>query len=198
MAESADASELQWFDPPQRALIPLDGSFHIHKKLARLVRRHGFTIKLDTAFGEVMRQCALPTPTRPETWINDAIIRLYTALFHQGHAHSVEVWNDRVLVGGLYGVSLGSAFFGESMFNRQDNTSKIALVYLVTLLRKHRFTLLDAQFQTHHLTQFGTHEVPRATYHARLGEAMDVQDLTLSSLDNEGHITELIPQKEEG
>nr|MDP9128202.1 leucyl/phenylalanyl-tRNA--protein transferase [Pseudomonadota bacterium] len=147
MAESADATELHWFDPPIRALIPLD-TFHVPRRLARSLRKKPYAIKLNTAFGAVMRGCAAPGKGRETTWINNEIARLYGKLFARGHAHSVEAWDGDALVGGLYGVSLGGAFFGESMFSLKSDASKIALVYLVALLQANHFALLDTQFQT--------------------------------------------------
>lgn len=172
MAESANAHDLHWFDPPLRAIIPLDDRFHVPRRLRRTLRQHSFSIRLNTAFGDVIRACAAPGPGRPITWINNEIIRLYTTLHHRGFAHSVEVWNRFELVGGLYGVSLGRAFFGESMFSRKPETSKIALVYLTALLKACGFTLLDTQFQTEHLAQFGTLEITRAHYHHLLSKAI--------------------------
>jgi leucyl/phenylalanyl-tRNA--protein transferase len=172
MAESAESTELLWFDPPIRAIIPLDDEFHISKRLKRTLRQRPYTIKLDTAFNQVMRACAAAAPGRPKTWINREILSLYTTLHWRGHAHSIEVWDGNELVGGLYGVSLGGAFFGESMFSRKRDASKIALVYLVTLLRHCGFTLLDTQFQTEHLTQFGTHEITRVNYQHLLAAAV--------------------------
>jgi len=171
MAESADATELHWFDPPIRAIIPLDETFHVSTRLQRTIRKVPYTIRLDTAFDSVIRACASPAPGRDTTWINREIIDLYCALHWRGHAHSIEAWDGKDLVGGLYGVSLGAAFFGESMFSRKTDASKIALVYLVNLLRTYKFTLLDTQFQTTHLTQFGAHEVTRQNYHHMLGTA---------------------------
>lgn len=176
MAESAFAQELHWYDPPMRALIPLSLSgterFHIPRRLRRTVRQRPYGISLNTAFTEVMRACAAPRLGHPETWINAEIISLYTTLHHRGHAHSVEIWQGEDLVGGLYGVSLGTAFFGESMFSTAANASKIALIYLVALMKQCGFTLLDTQFQTEHLQQFGTYEVPRITYLQLLDEAL--------------------------
>jgi leucyl/phenylalanyl-tRNA---protein transferase len=171
MAESAEATELRWFDPPIRAIIPLDG-FHTPAKLKRHIKKKPYTIKLDTAFNKTMMACAEPVPGRTTTWINKEIIGLYTTLHWRGHAHSIEAWDGNELVGGLYGVSLGSAFFGESMFSRKTDASKIALVYLVALLKYCGFTLLDTQFQTEHLAQFGTHEITRANYHHLLESAV--------------------------
>ncbi len=172
MAESAVAKELRWFDPPIRALIPLDEQFHIPRRLQRTINHQPYGLKVDTAFEQVMRACAAPRADHPDTWINEEIIRLYTALHRQGNAHSIEAWKDGVLVGGLYGVSLGAAFFGESMFSRATDASKISLVALVTLLRQGGFRLLDTQFQTDHLAQFGTFEVTRDVYHHMLAEAL--------------------------
>ncbi len=189
MAESADATQLHWFDPPVRALIPLDDSFHVSKRLKRTLRQKPYTIKLNTAFGEVMHACAAPAPARDATWINHEIISLYTTLHWRGHAHSVEAWNGKDLVGGLYGVSLGGAFFGESMFSRKTDASKIALVYLVTLLRYCGFTLLDTQFQTEHLAQFGTFEVTRANYlHLLAGAIKQPAKLTLPTDPDWDHL----------
>ena len=183
MAESAESKELHWFDPPLRAIIPLDNRFHVSRRLARTLRQHSYMVKLDSAFDATLRTCAMPTPSRPITWINDEIIRLYTTLHIQGNAHSIEVWQDGKLTGGLYGVNLGGAFFGESMFSRADDTSKIALVYLVALLRHSGFSLLDTQFQTEHLSQFGTIELTRENYHHLLNQAVKEKNTTLQRLD---------------
>jgi leucyl/phenylalanyl-tRNA--protein transferase len=172
MAESAAAKDLRWFDPPIRGIIPLDEHFHVPRRLKRTLRQRPFAITLDTAFEATMRACAAPRPDHPDTWINDEIIRLYAELHRMGHAHSIEAWKDGDLVGGLYGVSLGNAFFGESMFSRETDASKIALVYLVALLRHGGFTLLDTQFQTDHLARFGTLEITRANYHHLLADAL--------------------------
>ena len=173
MAESAATNELRWFDPPMRAVIPLDNRFHVSHKLRRLIRQKDFTVSLNKSFNEVIKACAAPAPDRPITWINPEIIALYTNLHKRGNAHSVEVRQNGELIGGLYGVSLGSAFFGESMFSRRPNASKIALVYLVALLKMRGFTLLDTQFQTGHLAQFGTLEITRTNYHHLLGTALE-------------------------
>jgi leucyl/phenylalanyl-tRNA---protein transferase len=171
MAESADDSELFWVEPRQRGVIPLDG-FHIPRRLARIVRQGRFELRCDTAFLETLRGCAEATEKRPNTWINDEILRLYGALFRTGYAHSVECWRDGALVGGLYGVSIGGAFFGESMFSRETDASKVALVHLVAILRAGGYRLLDVQFQTPHLARFGTIEIPRAEYRRRLAAAL--------------------------
>jgi leucyl/phenylalanyl-tRNA--protein transferase len=173
MAESATSYELRWFDPPIRAIIPLDDHFHVPERLARTIGKNPYEITLNKTFDRVIRACAESWPDRPTTWINRTIIDLYTSLQRRKHAHSVEVWKEGELVGGLYGVSLGGAFFGESMFSRARDASKIALVYLVALLRHSGFTLLDTQFQTNHLAQFGTHEITRANYHHLLAQAVN-------------------------
>lgn len=167
MAESRDDPELYWIDPERRGVLPLDG-FHLPRRLKRTLRTEPYEIRIDTAFRDVMQACAEETPDREGTWINDRILDLYCELFARGHAHSVECWENGQLVGGLYGVSLGGAFFGESMFSRRTDASKIALVYLVARLIAGGYMLLDTQFVTEHLSQFGTIEIPRDAYRARL------------------------------
>jgi leucyl/phenylalanyl-tRNA--protein transferase len=171
MAEDADSDELYWFDPERRGVLPLDG-MHVPRSLRRAVRRRIFEVRCDTAFRETVEACAEPGPDRERTWINGRIVGLYTELFRLGHAHSVECWRDGRLVGGLYGVSLGSAFFGESMFSRETDASKVALVHLVARLRAGGYTLLDTQFVTEHLGRFGAVEIPRAEYRRRLADAL--------------------------
>jgi leucyl/phenylalanyl-tRNA---protein transferase len=171
MGESADDPELFWVDPRRRGILPLD-AFHVPRRLRRIVRRGGFEIRCDTAFEEVIRSCAEATEKRPNTWINDEIVRLYAGLFARGAAHSVEAWRDGTLVGGLYGISIGAAFFGESMFSRASDASKVALVHLAARLRLGGYRLLDTQFLTPHLAQFGGIEITRAHYHRLLGEAL--------------------------
>ncbi len=162
--------ELQWFCPDPRAIIPLD-TFHVPKTLGQLYRRGLFEIRVNTRFREVMLACA----DRPEgSWINDEIVRAYVRLFRLGVAHSVECWRDQRLVGGLYGVSLGGAFFGESMFHRHRDASKVALVALVERLRTRGYTLLDTQFKTEHLARFGVVEIPREAYLRKLDAALHV------------------------
>ena len=173
MAEDRDDPELFWVDPRLRGIIPLD-DFHVPKRLQRTIRSGRYHVTFDYAFEEVIEGCAEATEGRPRTWINDRIVTLYTSLFHMRHAHSVECWRDGELAGGLYGVSLGGAFFGESMFSRARDASKVALVHLVSRLRTGGFSLLDAQFTTDHLNQFGALEIPRKEYRARLAEAMKV------------------------
>jgi leucyl/phenylalanyl-tRNA--protein transferase len=171
MSEAADDPELFWVDPSRRGIIPLE-AFHVPRRLKRVLRRGGFEVRCDTAFAEVMQGCAEASETRPSTWINDQILRLYRSLFEGGAAHSVECWLDGELAGGLYGVSLGGAFFGESMFSRASEASKVALVHLVARLRLGGYRLLDTQFLTAHLAQFGAIEVSRARYHRLLAEAL--------------------------
>jgi len=171
MAERREDPELYWVSPEQRGIIPLD-SFHIPRRLARTVRSDRFRVTIDTVFADVMHACAEGVTGRPNTWINDEIIRLYTALHSAGRAHSVECWRDEKLVGGLYGVSLGGAFFGESMFSRERDASKVALVHLIARLKVGGYVLLDTQFLTRHLTQFGAIEITRLAYLARLHEAL--------------------------
>ncbi|KQY19172.1 MULTISPECIES: leucyl/phenylalanyl-tRNA--protein transferase [Rhizobium/Agrobacterium group] len=171
MADSADDPELFWVEPELRGIIPLD-DFHISKSLAKTIRRAPFEIRYDTAFEQVMDGCAAPAPDRPTTWINAKIRSLYATLHSMGHAHCVEAWEDGELVGGLYGVSLGSAFFGESMFSRRTDASKICLVHLVQRLRKQGFVLLDTQFTTEHLKNFGAIDVPKARYEKMLARAI--------------------------
>jgi leucyl/phenylalanyl-tRNA---protein transferase len=171
MAESADDPELFWVDPRRRGILPLD-AFHVPHKLRRVVRQGSFEIRCNTAFEDVIRGCAEATEKRPNTWINDEIVRLYAALFARGAAHSVEAWQDGMLVGGLYGVSLGAAFFGESMFSRATDASKVALVHLAARLRFGGYRLLDTQFLTPHLARFGGVEITRSRYHRLLAEAL--------------------------
>ena len=171
MSDAADDPEIFWVEPEMRGILPLD-AFHISKSLAKAVRKKPFDIRFDTAFDAVVEKCAEEAEDRPSTWINDTIKELYGALHRLGHAHSVEAFEGDVLVGGLYGVSLGSAFFGESMFSRRTNASKICLVHLVERLKFRGFTLLDAQFTTEHLKTFGAIDVPKQDYLKLLDQAM--------------------------
>lgn len=171
MAEARDDPELFWIDPEHRGILPLD-NFHLPRRLKRTIKAEPFEVRIDTSFRQVMMACAESGEAREGTWINDQIIALYSELFARGHAHSVECWQEGRLVGGLYGVSLGAAFFGESMFSRETDASKVALVYLVARLRFGGFKLLDTQFVTTHLQQFGTIEISRDAYRARLREAV--------------------------
>jgi leucyl/phenylalanyl-tRNA--protein transferase len=176
MAERRGDSTLYWVSPEKRGIIPLD-SFHVPHRLARTARSGSFTVTADLAFRQVMQACAAPGPGRPESWINDEILHLYTALHAGGHGHSIECWQDGELAGGLYGVRLGAAFFGESMFSRRRDASKVALVHLVEGLRRGGFVLLDTQFITAHLAQFGAIEIPRAQYLAKLADALNREAL---------------------
>jgi leucyl/phenylalanyl-tRNA--protein transferase len=168
MAAHRESAEINWYDPARRGVLPIAG-LHVPKKLRHAVKKRPYRITFDTAFGQVMRGCA---DTRPDTWINDDIIALYTALHARGYAHSVEAWKDGQLAGGLYGIALGGAFFGESMFSTATDASKIALVYLAARLWRQGFELLDTQFTNEHLRQFGVCEIPRDEYHRRLQKAL--------------------------
>jgi leucyl/phenylalanyl-tRNA--protein transferase len=171
MAESAEDPTLFWVDPETRGILPLD-KFRVSRGVQRKLRRHLFEVRCDTAFEEVVRACAAKTSERPTTWINEEIIRLYLGLHAMGHAHSVECWEGGELAGGLYGVCIGGAFFGESMFSRATDASKIALAHLVARLRRGGYRLLDTQFVTSHLEQFGVTEVGRGEYQALLSSAL--------------------------
>ena len=170
MAESRDDPEIFWVDPRMRGLLPLEG-FHMSRSLARDMRRSQWTPRLDTDFSGVLEGCA----DRADTWINAEIYHLYTALHDINHAHSIEIWEDSELVGGVYGVTLGAAFFGESMFSRRTNASKMALAVAVEHLRNTGFRLFDTQFITPHLASLGGIEVPRSDYHKRLTKALKHQ-----------------------
>jgi leucyl/phenylalanyl-tRNA--protein transferase len=172
MAESADDPEIFWVEPDLRGVLPLD-DFHISKSLAKTVRRKPFEIRFDNDFDSVIAACGEETQGRPSTWINQTIKALYSNLHRMGHAHTVEAWDGDQLVGGLYGVSLGAAFFGESMFSRRTDASKICLVHLVGRLRHGGFKLLDTQFTTEHLKTFGAIDVPKDEYEHMLAAAMD-------------------------
>ncbi|MBI3242688.1 MAG: leucyl/phenylalanyl-tRNA--protein transferase [Chloroflexi bacterium] len=169
------AGGVDWFDPDPRAILPLDDSFRISRSLARTLRRNPFEIKVDTAFREVMSACAQPAPSREATWISDEFVEAYSQLNRAGLAHSVEAWLGGELVGGLYGVSLGGLFAGESMFSRVRDASKVALVHLTWRLRAGGFVLHDTQFATPHLQTFGVTLIPREEYKARLAEALKVR-----------------------
>lgn len=175
MAEHRDDPEIFWVDPRMRGVFPLD-SFHISRSLARAMRKTAFIITVNTAFSQVVEGCA----DRADTWINAEIFALYRALHEGGAAHSLEVWEGDSLVGGVYGVTLGTAFFGESMFSRRDNASKIALACLVDLLKRSGFTLFDTQFLTPHLASLGAVEITRAAYHTQL-EAAQLRSASFTS-----------------
>lgn len=169
MAQSRDDPELLWFEPRERGILPLDG-FHVSRSLARTIRRSGFEVRIDTAFRAVVEACA----AREETWINAPLFALYDALFAMGNAHSLEVWKDGALVGGVFGVTLGGAFFGESMFSRVTDASKVALTYTVDRLRQTGFVLFDTQYLTSHLASLGGIEIPRLEYRRRLAAALSL------------------------
>ncbi|MFC3693746.1 leucyl/phenylalanyl-tRNA--protein transferase [Chenggangzhangella methanolivorans] len=171
MAESANDPGLFWIEPEQRGVLPLD-DFRVSDRLARTVRGDRFEIRIDSAFDAVMEGCAAPAPGRQKTWINERIRKLYGDLHAIGRCHSVEAWADGRLVGGLYGVRLGAAFFGESMFHVERDASKVALVHLVARLKVGGFHLLDTQFVTDHLRRFGAVETPRRDYHRLLEAAL--------------------------
>ncbi|MGE3919060.1 MAG: leucyl/phenylalanyl-tRNA--protein transferase [Hyphomicrobiaceae bacterium] len=173
MAESADDPALYWIEPQERGILPL-AAVHVPKRLARTIRGGRFEVRVDTDFAGVIDGCAASRPGRRSTWINDRIRSLYGTLFVQGHCHTIETWRDGRLVGGLYGVELGGAFFGESMFSTETDASKVALVYLVARLVAGGFTLLDTHFVTDHLRQFGTVEVDRTAFHRQLETALAI------------------------
>lgn len=167
MAESRDDTQVHWIDPRRRGIFPLHG-FHISHKLSRRIRRTDWRVRTDTAFEAVVRACA----DRDETWISDRLLALYLALHARGFAHSLEVWEGEALVGGVYGVTMGAAFFGESMFSRRTDASKLALAWTVHRLRAGGFTLFDTQFLTPHLASLGAVEISREAYHRKLALAL--------------------------
>ncbi|ESQ75272.1 leucyl/phenylalanyl-tRNA--protein transferase [Asticcacaulis sp. AC402] len=174
MSDARDDDYLFLVDPPMRGILPLD-EFHIPSRLARTVRKDDYAVRIDTAFPQVIELCAEEAVNRTSTWISHSIQALYQALFARGLAHSVEVWRDGHLIGGLYGVAIGGAFFGESMVSRATDASKIALVHLVARLKAGGFKLLDCQFQTEHLTQFGVVEVEKTDYLEILAASVDLK-----------------------
>ncbi|MET1410759.1 leucyl/phenylalanyl-tRNA--protein transferase [Roseibium sp. HPY-6] len=174
MAESADDPGLFWLEPEQRGILPLD-SFHMPRRLRRTIRNDVFEIRVSTDFQRIIDGCAEPMPGRQKTWINREIRRLYGELFEMGYCHTIEAWLDGDLVGGLYGVSLNGAFFGESMFTFKTDASKVCLAHLVARLIVGGYTLLDTQFVTDHLSRFGTLEVSQADYNTRLSEALQLE-----------------------
>lgn len=172
MAEGRAGDKLYWLDPIKRGVLPLDG-FHLSRRLLRTVLTDTYTVTADRNFAGTIAGCATPLPDRTDTWINPQIERLFTDLYRLGYAHSVEAWKDGTLVGGLYGVALGGVFFGESMFSFARDASKVALVHLVARMRLGGFLLLDTQFVTDHLAQFGAAEIPRDLYKQQLAAAVD-------------------------
>jgi leucyl/phenylalanyl-tRNA--protein transferase len=187
MAESADDPALYWIEPDMRGIIPIEG-FHVPLRLARTVRATPFTVFVDRDFDAVVDGCAESKPDRARTWINERIRKIYRSLFDHGHCHSVEVYDGDNLVGGLYGVSLGGAFFGESMFHRARDASKIALVHLVARLRAGHYRLLDTQYVTDHLKTFGAVEVAKRRYHKMLEDAI-AGDGDFAALDTDRPIS---------
>lgn len=171
MADARDAESVYWVEPKQRAILPLDG-FHLSSSLGRTLARNRYRVTADAAFDHIIALCAESIDDRPDTWINRPIEDVFRRLHRRGFAHSIEVWDGDALVGGLYGLALGHAFFGESMVSRARDASKVAIAWLVARLRVGGFTLLDCQFQTDHLASLGAIEIPRAAYSVALGEAL--------------------------
>ncbi len=184
MADDRDDPRLFLVDPDLRGVLPLN-NFHVSKSLRKTIRKDTFEVRFNTAFSRVMERCAEAAPDRPSTWINSPILNLYSALHRLGHAHSVESWLDGELIGGLYGVSLKGAFFGESMFSRVTDASKVALAHLVARLKNHGYVLLDTQFITEHLKSFGVEEIGREEFQRRLAAALEV-DAQFGSADGVG------------
>jgi leucyl/phenylalanyl-tRNA--protein transferase len=182
MAETRRGDRLYWLDPEQRGVLPLD-RFHLPRRLLRTVLGRGFEVTVDRDFPAIIAGCAAAAPGREDTWINTEIERLFNELHRLGHAHSVETRRDGQLMGGLYGVALGGVFFGESMFSRARDASKVALAHLVARLRRGGFELLDAQFVTSHLAQFGAFEIPRDEYKLRLARAVEMPARWLADPD---------------
>ncbi len=182
MAEDAGADDIFWVSPEMRGIIPLETA-HISRSLRKTLRHHPYAVRTDTDFSAVIDGCATAGTERETTWINPTIRRLYGALFERGYVHTVEVWDGPELIGGLYGVSIGAAFFGESMFHRRTNASKIAMAHLIERLRAGRYRLLDTQFVTEHLRTFGGIEIPREDYELRLADALG-HDADWRAIDN--------------
>jgi len=196
MAEDAGDNSLYWVEPEERGILPLSG-FHVPRSLAKTIRRQDFDIRVDTQFEQVMRACSAQTDNRPSTWINDRIINLYKQLHKMGCGHCVECWHDGELVGGLYGIRIGAAFFGESMFSRKTDASKVALVHLIARLKVGGFALLDAQFKNDHLTQFGLATVSRDEYHLMLEPALGV-DAEFDAFDDDGDCEKVLRLARQG
>lgn len=182
MAEGRLDDRIYWLDPEYRGVLPLD-AFHLSRRLRRTVNAGVFEVSVDQDFPATIAGCAEPVSGRPDTWINPAILQLFTDLHRMGYAHSVECRRDGILVGGLYGVAIGGAFFGESMFSRERDASKVALAHLMVRLRLGGFQLLDTQFITEHLTQFGAVEIPRQAYHTKLEAALRHEAAWLGTVD---------------
>ena len=179
MSDDREADEIYWVEPKTRAILPLNG-FHLSRSLGKVLKSDRFRVSVNADFAQVVRLCAESASDRPTTWINLLILTLYQELHRMGYTHSVEAWDGEELVGGLYGLSLGSAFFGESMFSRRTDASKICLVHLVERLKARGFTLLDTQFTTEHLKSFGAIDVPRKDYEKLLEKAMRSEDLSFA------------------
>ena len=194
MANDRDDPTIHWIDPLHRGILPLD-RFHVPRSLKRTIRKGRFALTVDRDFEAVIRACAEATPDRPRTWLNDDIIELYLDLHRRGHGHSIETWEEGRLVGGLYGLALGGAFCGESMFSRTTDASKVALVELVARLRIGGFVLLDTQFVNDHLQQFGVEEITRSAYKARLEKALRL-DASLPT--HPGSFAELLARQSAG
>jgi leucyl/phenylalanyl-tRNA--protein transferase len=190
MAETRRGDRLFWLDPERRGVLPLD-RFHLSRRLRRTVLSNAFEVAVDRDFPAIIAGCATPVPGRDDTWINPQIERLFGELHRMGHAHSVECRQAGNLVGGLYGVAIGGVFFGESMFSFVTDASKVALVHLVARLRLGRFRLLDTQFVTAHLTQFGAREIPRGLYKAQLADALRAPSRWLATVDPEALSAEI-------
>jgi leucyl/phenylalanyl-tRNA---protein transferase len=176
----SDQGAIRWYNPNPRGIIPLDDRFHVPSRLGRTYRSGRFQLTSDRAFTAVMRACALPRPQQPDTWIDDHFVSVYTELHQRGFAHSIEAWQDEQLVGGLYGVAIGGLFAGESMFSFARDASKVALIELVSRLRRGGFVLLDTQWVTEHLAQFGTYWMPQAVYLQKMRHAI-MQSATWNS-----------------
>ncbi len=173
MADSRDSEDVFWVLPKYRGILPLD-NFYLSKSMRRLLRNHSYTVTINKAFRATMEDCRAVSSTRDDSWINDQIVEVYCQLHEHGHAHSIEVWLEETMVGGLYGVSIGGAFFGESMFSRVSNTSKLALAYLVARLKTGGYQLLDTQFITDHLASLGAVEIDKTSYQKILEKALAV------------------------
>lgn len=190
MARSRADAEFVWVKPKLRGILPLDG-FHVSRTMKRILRRGDFGVTVDTAFERVVEGCADATPDRPETWINDPIFSVFSDLHRAGLAHSVEVWDGDELVGGIYGLAMGGAFFGESMFSRVDNASKVALCHAAGILKRGGFTLFDAQFITDHLKQFGAVEIGQQDYMGQLAGALAKLGVFQGPLEPDALLSEL-------
>lgn len=197
MAYSADSPYIQWVCPEERGQLSIT-DIHIPRRLKKTIRSAPYEIKTDTAFQEVIERCGAPHQNRPETWINDSIIKTFCQLHEQGHAHSIEAWQDGQLVGGVYGLSIGGAFFGESMFSRRRDASKICLIHLCARLWRGGFTLLDTQFVNDHLEQFGVYEIPHEDYKAALQDILGMEaNFMLEGTEERDLITDYLAMRSE-